>query len=453
MTTETVPLTDLYRLFQKIDINAIAKLSREIDLDMLVKTLGTMNPKDVARLLGSVNGNGKSRSIPPVNADFFEIFDLLSADERAQVQHIREVMEREVRPIIGEYWERGEFPREIIPAFAEMIGRTFGSADYKFPFASPLLIGAGFMEMARVDPSVSTFFGVHWGLCMGSISMFGSEEQKAFWLPRMQRFEKIGSWALTEPDVGSATAAGLTTTARREGDTWLINGAKKWSGNATFADVNVIWARDVADNQVKGFLVELGTPGYKVEKVNGKIAMRAVENVNIVLEDLRVPEANRLPGVNSFRDVSRQLAAARATVAWQAGGVAMGAYERTLEYANRRIQFGKPITSFQLVQSGLVQMLGNLTAMQSMLLRLAQLEARDGAISHERASLAKAFCSEMLREVVATGRGLLGGNGILLEHEVARYFADAEAVYSYEGTYEMNTLIVGRAITGVSAFV
>jgi glutaryl-CoA dehydrogenase len=288
---------------------------------------------------------------------------------------------------------------------------------------------------------------------MGSIAMFGSPEQQERWLPPMQRFEAIGSWALTEPDVGSATAAGLTTTAKREGATWIINGAKKWSGNAPIADVNVIWARDLDDHQVKGFLVERGTPGYHVEKLEGKIALRVVQNANIVLENCRVPEANRLPGVNGFRDVARQLAVTRAAVAWAMCGTAAGAYERTLDYANNRMQFGRPITGFQLIQNALVQMLANVTAMETLCMRMSQLYARDGKLSHERASLAKVFCGEKMRETVALGRAALGGNGILLEHDVARFFADSEALYSYEGTHEMNTLIVGRAITGMSAFI
>lgn len=390
---------------------------------------------------------------PAINGDFYDIADWLTPAERDQQLAVRAFMAEEVRPIINDYWERGEFPMELIPKIAGMIGRTIGAEPFQFPSPKPLLSGIWAMEVGRVDPSISTFIGVHWGLCMGSIYMFGSEAQKERWLPPMQRFEKIGSWALTEPLVGSAAAGGLNTTAWREGDTWVINGEKKWSGNATFADVNVIWAKDVSDNQVKGFLVERGTPGYIVEKLKGKIAKRAVENVLIELRDCQVPETNRLPGVNSFRDVGRQLASGRAKVAWEAVGIAMGAYEQALAYANQRQQFGRPIAGFQLIQDRLVQMLGNVTAMQTMMLRLAQLEARDGTISHERASLAKVFCCQKMRETVALARGLLGGNGILLEHHVARLFADAEAVYSYEGTHEMNTLIVGRAITGLSAFV
>ena len=453
MTTETTTSADLFRLMQKLDLGKIAKLAQQVDLAELMDALENVDPRTLKQLLKQSNGAGKPKAAPPIDGDFYDIDETVSADERAKLATMRVFMEREVRPIASEWWDRGEFPKFLIPKFAAMIAEVLGDKPYVYPTSDPVMAGLFTMELARVEPSIATFFGVHWGLCMGSINAFGSEAQKAKWIPAMRRFEKIGSWALTEPEVGSATAAGLKTTAKREGDTWIINGAKKWSGNASFADVNVIMARDLADDSVKAFLVELGTPGYTVEKLKGKIAQRMVENVLITLDNVHLAEADRLPGVTSFRAVSGQLASARAIVGWQATGLSMGAYEQALAYAHSREQFGKPIGSFQLVQNMLVEMLGNVTAMQAMMLRLAQIEARDGEISHERASLAKAFCGTKMREVVAAGRGLLGGNGILLEYGMAKYFADAEAIYSYEGTHEMNTLIVGRAITGQSAFV
>jgi glutaryl-CoA dehydrogenase len=288
---------------------------------------------------------------------------------------------------------------------------------------------------------------------MGSIAMYGSDEQKERFLRPLERFDMVGSWALTEPDHGSDASRGLETTARRDGDDWILNGAKKWAGNATFADVNVVWARDVSDGQVKGFLVEMDMDGYEVEQLGGKIAKRGVENVLIDLDDVRVPEKNRLPGVESFRDVGTQLAPCRAGVAWEAAGLATGAYEKALEYCNERIQFGKPVSSFQMVQDQLVSMLGTVTALQTFVMQLGRLEEREGYISAERASLAKVWACDAMRDVVQTARGVMGGNGILLEHDVARLFADAEGVFAYEGSREMNALIVGRAITGQSAFV
>ncbi|RRR69862.1 MAG: acyl-CoA dehydrogenase [Candidatus Viridilinea halotolerans] len=439
MAPVTLPL-GISRLFQQ------GKLAR------MVRSFGGVSPQEIGLLLKSITSRRRPKLLPPINGDFYEISDLLSEDERHIQQRVRNYMEQRVRPVVANYWERGEFPHELLNSFATMTRETLGSRLDHLEGMGPVLTGIVAMEMARVDASFYTFFGVHWGLAMGSLDLFGSEAQQQHWLPLMLRFEQIGTWSLTEPEVGSATAAGLRTTAQREGDHWILNGAKKWCGNAPFADVNIVFARDLSDNQVKGFIVERNTPGYHVEKLEGKIALRIVQNANVRLEHVRIPEANRLPGVRGFRDVARQLGMARGAVAWAMTGVAMGAYERTLAYANERIQFGRPITAFQLVQSGLVQMLGNVTAMQTMCMRMAQLYARDGSISQERASLAKAFCGERMRETVAIGRNLLGGNGILLEYDVARYFADAEALYSYEGTHEMNTLIVGRSITGMSAF-
>lgn len=417
------------------------------------RALRGITPQEIGLLLKSITAKRRPKRVPPINSDFFDILGELSPEERVIQQKIRSYMEEKIRPLASSYWERGEFPHEIVPSFARLVAETFGTRPYAIDALGPVLTGVACMELARVDPSIYTFFGVHWGLCMGSIDLFGSAEQKQRWLPPMQRFELIGSWALTEPDVGSATAAGLTTTARFERGYWVLNGAKKWSGNAPIADLNIIWARDVSNNQVQGFIVERGTPGYEVERLEGKIALRTVQNANIRLVNCRVPEANRLPNVGGFRGIARQLAITRAAVAWAMTGVAMGAYEKALEYAQQRIQFGRPIGGFQLVQNSLVQMLANVTSMQTMCLRMSQIAARNGKVSHEHASLAKVFCGEKMRETVALARAVFGGNGILLEHEVARYFADAEALYSYEGTHEMNTLIVGRAITGMSAFV
>jgi glutaryl-CoA dehydrogenase len=287
---------------------------------------------------------------------------------------------------------------------------------------------------------------------MGSIYLCGSDEQKRRWLPAMARLEKIGAFGLTEPDVGSGASRGLATTARRVGDAWVLDGTKKWIGNASFADLTVIWAKDVDDGQVKGFVVEAGTPGFATEDLQDKIALRIVQNARITLDGVRVPEANRLQQASSFRDTAEVLRITRAGVAWMAVGCARGAYEHALEYARQREQFGRPIGGFQLVQDLLVKMLGNITASATLCARLSQLQAA-GLARDEHSSLAKAFCTVRMRETVGYARELLGGNGILLEHQVGRFVADAEAIYSYEGTREMNTLIVGRAITGLSAFV
>jgi glutaryl-CoA dehydrogenase len=268
----------------------------------------------------------------------------------------------------------------------------------------------------------------------------------------MARLEKIGSFGLTEPLVGSGASGGLLTSARREGDTWILNGQKKWIGNSTWGDLTIIWARDVADGQVKGFIVENKSPGFKVEKIQHKMALRVTQNGLITLENCRVPEENRLQNDTSFRDTARVLRMTRGFVAWEAVGCQMGAFENALLYAQQREQFGKPIASFQLVQDLLVKMVGNITACQCMVVRLSQLQDQ-GKLADEHASLAKAFCTVKMRETVGFARELLGANGILLDYNVGRFVADAEAIYSYEGTREMNTLIVGRAISGFSAFI
>jgi glutaryl-CoA dehydrogenase len=388
----------------------------------------------------------------PADADFYALELLLDDRDRALLQRVRGFMGKEVQPIINRYWTRAKFPHELVPGLAELGIAGLPYAGYGCPGRSRLLDGMVAMELARTDPSIATFFGVHGGLAMGSVYLCGSEEQKRRWLPAMARMELLGAFGLTEPEVGSGASRGLATTARRVGQAWVLEGRKKWIGNASFADLTVIWARDVDDGQVKGFVVEAGTPGFTTENLEDKIALRVVQNALITLDGVRVSEANRLQAATSFRDTAAVLRMTRAGVAWMAVGCARGAYEHALAYACEREQFGRPIGGFQLVQDLLVRMLGNITASAALCARLSQLEAA-GLARDEHASLAKAFCTVRMRETVGWARELLGGNGILLEHHVGRFVADAEAIYSYEGTREMNTLIVGRAITGLSAFV
>ncbi|HEY7261929.1 MAG TPA: acyl-CoA dehydrogenase family protein [Trebonia sp.] len=385
-------------------------------------------------------------------SDFYGIEQLLDESGRDAVRRTREFMAKEVEPIINRLWTREEFPYELIGGFARLGITGVAYEGYGCPGGGPLLDGVIAMELARSDPSISTFMGVHSGLAMGSIYLCGSEEQKQRWLPPMARMEKIGAFGLTEPEVGSGVAGGLTTTARREGDTWVLDGQKKWIGNATFADYIIIWARDLSDGQVKGFVVERETAGLSTTKMHDKIALRVVQNAYVTLDGVRVPESSRLQKANSFKQTAAVLRLTRAGVAWQAVGCARGAYEHALAYAKEREQFGRPIGGFQLVQDLLVRMLANITASACMCARLAQLQA-EGAAADEHSALAKAFCTVRMRETVGYARELLGGNGILLEHQVGRFVADSEAIYSYEGTREINTLVVGRAITGLSAFV
>src|SRR6476661_17321 len=393
------------------------------------------------------------KPLPVPNGDFYQLIDHLTPEEKALVKKVRTYMETKVQPVINKYWSDDAFPFELLPSFKELQIGGLGYEGYGCAGGSQKLYGFVAMELARVDASFCTFWGVHSGLAMGSIYLDGSEEQKQKWLPQMARYEKIGCFGLTEPLVGSGASGGLTTTAKREGDTWILNGQKKWIGNSTWCDVSIIWARDLADNQVKGFIVEnKTTPGFSVEKIQNKIALKVVQNGLITLDNVRVPEENRLQGGNSFKDTIGGLKMTRYAVAWMATGCAMGAYENAVQYAQTRLQFGKPIGSFQMVQDLLAKMLQNITASQCLITRMAQLHV-EGKLSDAHAALAKAFCTAKSRETVAWARELLGGNGISADYKVARFFADAEALYSYEGTFQMQNLIVGKAVTGLSAFV
>ncbi|HEX4158503.1 MAG TPA: acyl-CoA dehydrogenase family protein [Rhizomicrobium sp.] len=393
------------------------------------------------------------KPLPAPNSDFYQLADILTPEEKAVVAKVRAYMESKVQPIINKYWSDDAFPFELLESFKGLGLGGLGFRGYGCAGGSQKLFGLVAMEMARTDASICTFFGVHSGLAMGSIYLDGSEEQKQKWLPPMARWEKIGCFGLTEPLVGSGTGGGLLTTAKREADSWILNGQKRWIGNAPWCDISIIWARDVTDNQVKGFIVEnKTTPGFSVEKIEHKIALKVVQNGQITLKDVHVPEANRLQGGNSFRDTARVLRMTRYMVGWASTGVQMGAFEWTLKYAQQRLQFGKPIASFQLVQDLLAKMLANVTACQCLMVRLAELDDQ-GKLTDQQAALAKAFCTAKSRETVSWGRELLGGNGIVADYNVARFFADAEALYSYEGTYQMQNLIVGKAITGIGAFV
>ncbi|MWA05316.1 acyl-CoA dehydrogenase [Actinomadura sp. LD22] len=391
-------------------------------------------------------------TLDPLPGDLYHMQDLLDDSEKEIVERVRNFLESKVAPIADDCWARAEFPFDLVPRYGEL--GIAGLAHDECPGERPSSLLTGFlaMDMARVDPSMATFFGVHTGLAMGSIGRCGSPEQRERWLPAMARMEKIGAFALTEPEGGSDVAAGLRTTARRDGDSWVLNGAKRWIGNGTFADLVVVWARDEADDQVKGFVVGKDSPGFTATRIENKIALRTVQNADLAFEDCVVPESDRLPGARSFKDTAAILRRTRSGVAWQAVGVMLAAYEIARDYAVRREQFGRPIAKFQLVQDLLVRMLGNATASLGMVVRLAQLQD-EGLYRDEHSALAKAYCTSRMREAVGWGRELMAGNGIVLDYGIGRFVADAEALYSYEGTREINTLIVGRAATGQGAFV
>jgi glutaryl-CoA dehydrogenase len=380
--------------------------------------------------------------------DFYLLEELLEPDEIEIRNRVRAFCEREVTPRVNEYWEKAQFPFELVPKIAEL-GISGGTVQgYGSPGMSAVAAGLVAAEWARADGSVGTFYGVHSFLAMQSIAMLGNEEQRERWLPAMARLEKIGAFGLTEPGHGS-DAVGLETSARRDGDAYVLNGQKKWIGNGSIADVVLIWARG-EDGAVGGYVVEKGTPGYEATVMTGKTALRAVWQAEITLTDVRVPAENRLAHCSSFKDVSQVLDRTRYTVAWRALGLATASYELALAHSLRREQFGQPIAGFQLVQDKLARMLAEITSMQLMCWRLSKL-ADSGRMTAAMASLAKMNHAAKARAIVADARDILGGDGILLENHVARHHADMEAIFTFEGTDSVQALIVGREITGLSA--
>ena len=376
---------------------------------------------------------------------------LLSDAERGELLKLRGFLETEAKPLLADYWERGEFPAQLIKPLAalDLITPASLTADGSKPRS--LYEGFRNFELARTDASLATYYNGQSGLFRTTVLRGGSEDQVRTWLPLIDSFDMTGVFALTEPEHGSDIAGGLTTSARRSGNNWVINGEKRWIGNAVFADYLAVLARDVADGQIKAFLVKTDAPGVTMKTIGGKMSLRMVQNSDISLENVEVAEEFRLARINSFADVADLLRSMRSGVAWFAAGVQAGAYEAALKYATEREQFGRPISGFQLIQDKLVGMLGNTIASLGMVVRLSQ-QQDEGVYRDQDSAMAKAWTCSRMRETVASAREIAGGNGILLSNVVSRFFADAEAIYTYEGTKEINTLVVGRAITGRSAF-
>jgi glutaryl-CoA dehydrogenase len=382
--------------------------------------------------------------------DYFRIRGQFTDEQWERFIDTRRFVDQEVLPVINDYWESAELPWPLMRRLPELglVGEDI--EGYGCPGMSPLALGLVHMELHRGDGSLGTFLGVQAGLAMKSISMLGSEEQKERWLPAMASLEAIGAFALTEPEHGSDSVS-LETTARQDGDGWVLDGRKRWIGNGSIADVVVVWARSDEDGQVKGFLVETGSDGYQATTMEGKAAARAIWQAEISLDGVQVPEESRLPGARSFKDAGRVLVDTRSTCAWAALGHAVAAYDTALTYAKQREQFGRPLCSFQIVQDRLVKMLAEVTGMQLYCMQLARL-AEAGQLSDTIAGLAKLNNTRKSRQVIAEARDLLGGNGLLLENHVIRHMSDIEVIHTYEGTETMQTLIVGRDITGVGAF-
>ncbi len=389
----------------------------------------------------------------PLISDFYGMeASSLTDQEKALIMRLRQYLETEVKPIVNDHWARAEFPMFVVKGLADL-----GIFSLPYPETRPFESSAVFRgwvayELARIDSSIATLVGMQHGLVMGAISVAGSDAQRAEWLPKFARGELLGCFALTEPLSGSDSARGLRTTATRDGDEWVLNGAKRWIGNGTLATHAIIWAKSTEDGQVKGFIVPTATPGYTATKIENKQALRIVQNADIVLEDVRVPEANRLQKAESFRETAAVLRLTRAEVAWASVGNSAGAYEASLKYAGEREQFGQTIDNSQLIQELLAKQIANITSSIALCTRVSEM-LDQGIQRDEHSALAKEFATSRMRETVAWARESMGGNGIVLENDVIRHFADAEALYSYEGTREMNTLIVGRALTGKAAFV
>ncbi|KAK5771449.1 Acyl-coenzyme A oxidase 4, peroxisomal -like protein [Gossypium arboreum] len=386
---------------------------------------------------------------PPSVSDYYRFDDLLSPEEKTLRMKVREFMEKEVAPIMAEYWEKAEFPFQILPKLADLGIAGFKTEGYGSPGLSITTSAIANAEIARVDASCSTFLLVH-SVGMLTIASCGSEEQKQKYLPSLAQLKTIACWALTEPEYGSDASA-VNTTARKVEGGWIIDGQKRWIGNSTFADVLVIFARNTTTNQINGYIVKKNSPGLKATKIANKIGVRIVQNGDILLKNVFVPDEDRLPGLNSFLDTNKVLAVSRVMVAWQPIGISMGVYDMCLRYLKERKQFGAPLAAFQLNQQKLSLMLGNIQAMTLVGWRLCKLYDK-GKMTPGHASLGKSWITLRARETVAIGRELLGGNGILADFHVAKAFCDMEPIYTYEGTYDINSLVTGREITGFASF-
>ncbi|KAL5706150.1 acyl-CoA oxidase [Ranunculus cassubicifolius] len=398
-------------------------------------------------------------TFPPCASDYYQFDDLLTPEEQNLRKRIRSVVEKEIAPVMHKYWEKAEFPYHLLPTLASL--NVFGSTikGYGCPGLSATGTAITVIEISRVDASIGSFHTAHSTMSMLTIGndpswfifiCFDTYTQKEKYLPSLAKLEKIASWALTEPDHGS-DANSVSTTAKKVNGGWILDGQKRWIGNSTFADLLVVFARNTRTNQTNAFIVKKGSPGLKATKIENKISQRTLQNGDILLKNVFVPDEDRLPGVNSFQDTSEVLALSRVMVAIQPIGITMGVYDMCLRYLKERKQFGAPLAAFQMNQEKLAHMLGNIQAMFLLGWRLCKLY-ESGKMTPGHAALGKAWNCSKARETVAIGRELLGGNGILAEFLVGKAFCDLEAAYTYEGTHEINQLIVGREVTCISSF-
>jgi glutaryl-CoA dehydrogenase len=397
--------------------------------------------------LPAEQGAASEAILPFPGADLMYIVDLLPDQEKERYLEIREFLQGSVRRASIEYWNREEFPFGLLEAMG-----THGLGGLQTDGSSKLFKGLMYVEVARADVSLSALVGIHNELIVGMIDELGSPEQKDRWLPGLTSFSQLGAFALTEPDHGSDIAGGLATSARLEDGEWVINGQTRWIGAGTNADFALVWARDDADGHIKGFIVETDRPGYSATKISNKIGLRIMQNADIVLDNVRIPQSNMLPGATDFSKANDLLRDSRAWVGWQGAGIQLAAFDVARSYSLNRKQFGKELARFQLIQQQLAEILGNASAALSLMAQLARIQ-QDGKLEMVQAAMAKSTCTRLARASVAMGRSILGGNGISTDFEMGKLFGDAEILYTYEGSYEINSLIVGRGVTGMSAFV
>ncbi|MFD5823491.1 acyl-CoA dehydrogenase family protein [Nesterenkonia xinjiangensis] len=381
------------------------------------------------------------------DGDLLEVRRRLPAEEEERLQEIEAYAQANLRAPSIDAWNEERFLTQALPAMADL-----GLAGLEVDGSSRLFKGLAHAAVAQADVSMSAVMGIHNELIVGLIHAFGSAAQRDTWLARLTRFETLGAFCLTEPDHGSDIAGGLATTARRDGDSWVLNGTKRWIGMATIADVALVWARDVDDDAIKCFLVETNTPGYHAEIIRHKMGLRGIPNADVVLEDLRVPAEALLPGARSFADTNVLLRSSRAWVGWQAVGLQHAVLDVVRDYVAGRDQFGRPLASFQLIQQAIAEITGNLTSSTALMVQVTELQ-QAGRLEMVHAATVKSTTTRLARASAAIGREALGGNGLTSEYEASKLMGDAEAIYTYEGSYGINSLIVGRAMTGVSAFV
>jgi glutaryl-CoA dehydrogenase len=380
--------------------------------------------------------------------DLYDIDPLLSDEERMVRQTVREFVDAELLPVIREAWEVGKLPQPLVPKIAEMglLGATI--QGYGCAGMNSVAYGLSMQELERGDSGIRSFASVQSALVMYPIHAFGSEKQKDRLLPKLQKAELIGCFGLTEPDFGS-NPGGMKTRAVKKGDRWILNGNKMWITNSPLAHLAVVWAK--VDDVVHGFLVERGTKGFETPEIKGKLSLRASDTGEIVLRDCEIPEENRLPKTQGLKSALSCLNQARYGIAWGAVGAAMGCYEEALDYAKQRVQFTKPIAGYQLVQAKLVEMASEITKAQLLCLQLGRLKDQ-GKSTFVQVSIAKRNNVHQALEIARTARDILGGNGILNEYSAMRHACNLESVYTYEGTHDIHTLIIGEHLTGLPAY-